>query len=601
MGKYGFDRLVIEEIRDAVDVGEYLQSLDSSVEFRQSGPRRITTCVFHKERTGSFTIAPDGKFYHCFGCGAGGDVFKLAQDFKNFTFPEALEHLARYAHVDLPSKGIQRVSDYDPLRQAVEFAQNHFMNNLKNSADALEYVKEKRGLSERTIEQWGIGFSRPDWDGLSRQLGVFGKSFSAAADAGLITPRDSGNGYYDFFRNRVMLPVYTHLDRLVGFGGRALDPNDNIKYMNSRDSPLYKKNELLFGLNHALTPIKAEDEAVIVEGYFDAITLHQLGLTNVVGLSSASFTISQAKLLRRFCSKAFFLFDNDPTGRVNALKAAQLAYRAGLEPTIGLLGNSVSSKKVDPDEFFRASQDPHELFDELQKNHLVDYYLKVMPEPKGLDDKLKIMDDALGFFSFGSVPLSRQMLWVDELSCRLGVDDHVIRRRYFEALERKHDPSPQPSIYEDSSNIAAAFVAHLLTQTPADVQRISREVPSDSKIFDPELRDLYNFAVSRSDIHGGLRSQRDQFHLFHEQELEKVVSVLHEGVVQGAIPRIHPSVSRVLSQGLTANFDVCHAIVKRLRRREEVEDALASLRRARLDNDEEAIYELQEHLEVLLN
>ncbi len=327
----------IEDVRQRVDISEVVSDY---VVLKKRGKDLLGLCPFHDEKTPSFTVSPSKQFYHCFGCGAGGNAIKFLMEINKSSFAEVVLGLTQRYQIPLKTlepeqrQEIQRqLSLKEQLYEIVAIAASFYQYALKQpqGEHALQYVREERKLSEATIQKFGIGYAPGGWETLYRYL-VEQKRYPIALveQAGLIKPRQSGNGHYDQFRDRLMIPIYDSQGKAIGFGSRTLT-GEEPKYLNSPETPLFDKSNTLFALDKAKQAIAKADQAIVVEGYFDAIALHTAGFENAVASLGTAFTQGQVRQLLRYTdSKQIVLnFDADKAG----VKATQRALTE-IEPLI---------------------------------------------------------------------------------------------------------------------------------------------------------------------------------------------------------------------------------------------------------------------------
>ncbi len=333
---------IVERITNESDI---VAVITEFVNLKKSGKDYKGLCPFHQEKTPSFYVVPSRGFYHCFGCSKGGNVINFIMEHERFDYPGALRYLAAKAGISIPETGNLK-SDSDQLYNALSHAAGYFENSLwsRSSVTAIRYLKS-RGIEKSIAQIFGIGFAPPGWDGLIKAVSPKGIKPSDLERAGLAIKKE---GYYDRFRNRLMIPIRTIAGRIVGFGGRVLPGDDSPKYINSPETEVYKKGRLLYGLEVSKNEVRTKNEAVVVEGYFDLITLHQAGIKNVVAASGTGFTAGQAALLARFCERVVLLYDSDSAGVKAAFRACGILYNSGLEPRLVRL-----PRGFDPDSFVR--------------------------------------------------------------------------------------------------------------------------------------------------------------------------------------------------------------------------------------------------------
>ncbi len=320
---------VTQRIRDAVNIVDVVSRY---VNLRPAGANLKGLCPFHQDKTPSFLVHPAKQIFKCFGCGAGGDVFKFIQLRENVDFNQARALLAERAGIPLevehggsdggPGKGdIARVN-----RWALSVFRRQLLG--MNGAAARAY-QERRGITARISEAFALGFALDNYEGLLRAGKQAGHSEALLAAAGLIRPSQRG-GYYDTFRNRLMFPIIDTTDRLIGFGGRALG-DDPAKYLNTPETRLFDKGRSLFGLNRAREAITRMNRAIVVEGYMDCVMAHQFGFEETVAALGTAFTDDQAQLLRRFTDCVILVFDSDEAGQKAADRALSVTLLQNLD------------------------------------------------------------------------------------------------------------------------------------------------------------------------------------------------------------------------------------------------------------------------------
>src|SRR5437870_11193566 len=317
---------VIAQVRSAADIVDFVSQVTP---LRLAGKSYKGLCPFHREKTPSFTVDRGKGLFYCFGCGTGGDVFKFLTLTERFTFPEAVEHVASRVGIELPKKKrTAKESDKDDLLEVVDEASEAFHQALGWGDNPAQKYLTERKVPADVIKKYGFGYAPESWDYvLTRLARKHGEKTLELA--GLVMPPKSGTGYYDRFRNRLMIPIHSETGALVGFGGRSLDGSDP-KYLNSPESELFNKSRLLYNLHRSKDAMRRIDRAILVEGYFDSIALDHAGVPGVVASMGTSLTSGQASLLRRYTTKVVIAYDGDDAGRNATLRAAPILLAAGL-------------------------------------------------------------------------------------------------------------------------------------------------------------------------------------------------------------------------------------------------------------------------------
>jgi DNA primase len=321
---------VIDEIKSKVDIVDLVS--EAGVKLRHAGRNYTGFCPFHDNKhTPAFVVWPESGTWRCFGqCNEGGDIFKFVMKRENLDFKEALDKLAARAGVRVPTftrHTPEQKEAHDQLRILLEDVIIFYRNHLLANKEILDYLHQKRELTDLSIETFGLGYAPNAWDSALTHFTQRGYSERDLAEAGLLSQRDSG-GFYDRFRNRIMIPIRDENGRMTGFGARIVDPNDVPKFLNSPETPLFAKGHLLYGLDRARKPIRAADQAVIVEGYLDVIALHQAGYENVVSPMGTALTEHQLRLLKRFTRRIVLALDPDAAGQKAVLRGLDAARQA---------------------------------------------------------------------------------------------------------------------------------------------------------------------------------------------------------------------------------------------------------------------------------
>ena len=334
-GLYSDD--ILGEIARANDIVEVVSGY---FPLKRAGKDYQALCPFHAEKTPSFTVSPAKQIFKCFGCGRGGSVFNFVMARENATFPEAVRMLAERAGIELKDRaGAEKgAGARRQLRDVMEWATGLFEKGLKHptaGAAGREYL-ESRAIAEATIQTFRIGFAPDGWDNLIRAAARDGMPLELLETGGLIIKRDDGAGYYDRFRGRVIFPILDALNRPIGFGGRALG-DEQPKYLNSPETPLFHKSEALYGLPQARQAIEAERRAVVVEGYFDAVLPHQVGVKNVVATLGTALTSEHVRALRRYADEVVLIFDSDLAGQRAADRGMELFLAEDVRILIGVV------------------------------------------------------------------------------------------------------------------------------------------------------------------------------------------------------------------------------------------------------------------------
>ena len=496
----------IDEIKSRIDI---VDLVGESVKLRRAGKNYSGLCPFHSEKTPSFIVSPDRQTWRCFGqCSEGGDIFKFVMKKEGWDFKEALRYLADRAGVKLEAYRAEKQEDkevHERLRALLEEALTFYRHHLLTPAGkfALDYIHEKRHLSETTIETFGLGYAPQGWDNTLKHFVNQGYTEAELLEAGLISQRESG-GYVDRFRNRLMIPIREENGKMTGFGARILDPDDFPKFMNSPETPLFSKSHLLFGLDRARKPIRTANQAVIVEGYLDVIALHQAGFENVVSPMGTSLTEDQLRLLKKFSRRIVLALDPDAAGQKAVLRGLEAARQTldradeiGFDAR-GLLHHEARLQadlrvasmpdNLDPDEI--VQRDPgqwKQLIEQAQP--IVIHVMAALAAGRDLEDakvKSEIASQVLPLIEDLPNPIERDT-YRQRLARFLKVDEHsiggarsrapVVRRPRFRTeteLPDKEAPSANLVATHSPAHILEAHILSLLTRRPDLLFRLDR-------------------------------------------------------------------------------------------------------------------------------
>jgi DNA primase len=503
---------IINQIRDRIDITEVVGQHVSLV---RAGQNLKGLCPFHQEKSPSFTVSPSRQIFHCFGCGAGGNVFTFLMRITGAGFPETVRDLGRKIGVEVQDTHVPaspQAAQSGRLEQLNHAVAKWFQEQLRDDsagAVAREYLKS-RGMQQATVDLFGIGAAPAEWDGLLKAMTKLGYQQADLAAAGLIIARDSGSGFYDRFRGRVMFTITDLRRRVVGFGGRVLGEG-TPKYLNSPDTPLFKKGQTLFALDLAREAITRTKTVIVVEGYFDAIALHQAGLRHTVATLGTALTSEHIHVLRRFASKVVLLFDPDAAGVRAALRSLDLFVNSGVGVKVVTLPAG-----EDPDTFVR--KEGPEAFARLEERapSLLDFALEhslQSAEAGTVEGRIRSVDEVLRILQKSEHPIEREER-IRIVAERLGINQQRLIERYPALLSRetrrpaarKPEGQPAPSFKgarEERDLVYLLLHGHL---TAADVRRLRPEAFSI-----PACRMLVERALTTLDKDGrvGLRHLLD--------------------------------------------------------------------------------------------
>ena len=442
-------REVVDAVRDRTDLVEVVSR---HVGLQRRGRSFVGLCPFHQEKTPSFHVIPDKGIFHCFGCQAGGDAFKFLMMMDGLSFVEAVKELAAAVGVEIEERQLtdaerralkQRATLFDVLETAAAFYESVLWTRPEG-APGRDYLK-RRGLTEETIRQARLGFAPPGWTVLVDTLHRQGFAPSLVQDAGLAKPSQRGSGSYDTLRDRVTIPIRDERKRVIAFGGRLLE-GDGPKYLNTPESRLYHKSRVLYGLDHARAAIGRKKRCLVVEGYFDVISLNQHGFDEVVATCGTALTADHLERVRRLTRDVVLLMDSDAAGTQAAARSLPLFVDAGIQPW----RVEVPGAK-DPDELVReegpealeAALDSKEpLFEWVVGRKLSELGASSMSRDRVLEDVLPMLR-----------ALADPTL-ISRVARRLGLHEEVVHRRLREAPA----PAAEP---QDSAAAPAGWKPHV--------------------------------------------------------------------------------------------------------------------------------------------
>jgi DNA primase len=472
---------VVDEVKERLDI---IEVIGRHVHLQKSGRNFKGLCPFHTEKTPSFFVFPDTQGWHCFGCQKGGDVFTFVTEFEGLDFRTALEELARRAGVELRPRTPEQVeaeSEVDRLRGLLEAAADYYhalLLTAPQAAYARDYLK-KRGFALETLKTFRLGYSLNGWDATRTHLSGKGFSVEDQIKAGMLVEREEG-GTFDRFRDRVMIPICDRRGRIIAFGGRVLNPEQQPKYMNSPQTVLFDKSHVLFGYHQAAQAIREADAAVIVEGYMDVMIPNQAGYKNVVAPMGTALTEAHLQQLQRLTKRFILALDPDAAGIHGTIQGLETArqtldreWDAVFDPR-GLVGYEGRLKAdirvvtlpegLDPDELILENPARWEALIEGSRPVVRFYFEQLLKqensnEPKG---KARIVDAMLPLLSDISESVEREA-YVQDIALRLGLDARALLDR-LRARERAQAVRRQAAVRAPSrSTLSSDLEAYVLT------------------------------------------------------------------------------------------------------------------------------------------
>lgn len=408
----------IEEIRlssNIVDViGEY-------VSLKRAGSSYKGLCPFHNEKTPSFTVDEKKQLFHCFGCGAGGDVVSFIMQKEGLSYPEALKYLAQKAGIRIdysnsPASNSKNKILYEINKEIMMY----YYKNLLTSKEAIGYLK-KRGLNSKVVNTFMLGFAKNSWDDLLNFINYMGYDKEDMEEIGLIKKSAQGK-YYDKYRNRIIFPIINNYGNVIGFGGRSID-SQMPKYLNSPESDIFKKRYNLYGLN--IFKRQRSKDIILVEGYMDVIALNNHGIDNAVASLGTALTVDQAKLIKRYSQSVYICYDSDEAGVKASQKAIDIFLSIGIKAKIIELGENLDPddfiKKYGKDEFMNKIESAMDVYN-YQYNRILDIYANANP-----NEKYEKLDLFVEFLANIDSDLTRE-IFVNNVSTLFNIDKSTLNK-----------------------------------------------------------------------------------------------------------------------------------------------------------------------------
>ena len=506
MGIIHLSMSTIDEIKAKIDIVDLVS--EAGVKLRHAGRNYTGFCPFHDNKhTPAFVVWPESGTWRCFGqCNEGGDIFKFVMKREGIPFKEALQKLADRAGVKLESFVAEKPEikeAHDHLRELLESAIVYYRTHLFNNMEVLNYLREKRRLTDATIETFGLGYAPHGYDNLLKHFSSKGYREQDLIDAGMLSVREGDDSRtYDKFRNRIMIPIRDENGKMAGFGARIVDPNDIPKFLNSPETPIFSKGRILYGLDRARKPIRIADQAVIVEGYLDVIALHQAGYENVVSPMGTALTEDQLRLLKRSTRRIVLALDPDAAGQKAVLRGLDAARSAmdregelGFDAR-GLLRNEARLQAdlrvasmpddLDPDEIVARDKDEWKRLIENAKP-IVTHVMDSLAQGQNLNDakvKNQIAAQVLPLIEDLQTPIERDT-YRQALARMLRVDEGSLMSSQPQGLPAKRRPrgtgqSPQsqklPVVAVNPTLKIESYCMGVLFQKPALLYRLDRKL-----------------------------------------------------------------------------------------------------------------------------
>jgi DNA primase len=505
----------IDQIRQATDI---VQIVGEYIRLKKKGRAFWANCPFHTEKTPSFQVNPDRQIYHCFGCGKGGNVITFLIEHEKMSFIEVVQLLARKANITIRESATDfRREEIERLNYAQQVAMEYFSKQLHLSKYRVvleSYLKTKRAISDESMEFFHLGLAGEEWDGLLKYAATKDLKPDDLVKGGLALFSDNTKQHFDRFRQRLMIPIFNLTSRPIAFGGRTLKKGEPAKYINSPETPLYSKGNVLYGLNFARDHVREKNAVIVVEGYFDFISVWQTGARNVVASSGTAFTAQQARLLARFAEDVYLFFDADSAGQNAALRSADALFDAGLEVKVVMAPTG-----HDPDSVARTWG--HDKIEELLHDAIryIPFRVRdVAMERTGIIAKEKLVKEMGGLASRISDP-TRRSIFLQEAAAVLGVNTEL-----FDATARRQASAATHHVPKASTGKFERDFLSVLFNNPGSIDDIITKVSPDDFESAPLKRIYAAMIVQYRD--SGLIDARALIDRFSDEESVSTITEL---------------------------------------------------------------------------
>ena len=525
----------ISEIKNAADI---VDIVSEAVLLKKTGKNFSGLCPFHTEKTPSFTVSPDKQIFYCFGCGSGGNVFSFLMKQEGLSFPETARRLAKRYGIDLPIKRLspdqkkkigERESLLDINRRAMDFFYQALCRGKAGQA-ARSYL-ERRGVSQKTIDDFKLGYASDSWDRLLKYLTNQQISPAVIEKSGLILPRKNKSGYYDRFRNRIVFPIIDTNMQVIGFGGRVLD--DSLpKYLNSPETPVYNKGRSLYGIQQAKDKCRSTGTVYIVEGYLDLLALYQHGIENCVATLGTALTSDHVRLLTRYAGRMILVYDSDEAGIRSARRCIDTFWQEHVDFSRGdVFREEKADTRIlvlpdghDPDSYLREKGLESFQKAAAQAPGIVSFLIEQSIAEHGLstEGKIRVVADLKGSLAAINDNVARS-LYVKQLAERIGIEESIILqeiRAGAASMDAKVSGKRVDLVESEGSRLERQIIAMML-QFPAIMPEI-RQYDVIEYIDNPRLH-----SIATTILESRISSDKQISDLFIDKpELERLISSL---------------------------------------------------------------------------
>ena len=525
----------IDRIRDSAEI---LDVVSDYVELRRRGRNYFGLCPFHTEKTPSFSVAPDKQIYHCFGCGTGGNAISFLMEYEKISFVESLQKLAERYGIELNLQRDDGSSEffsqlYDIHTAAVNFFKKNLASELGKKIR--DYLKE-RGLSNETVAIFDLGYADNGWDHLLSVAKSKKVTQEVIKKCGLFTKTDKG--IFDRFRNRLMFPITNRGDRVVAFGGRDMLGESDAKYLNSPETPIYNKREILYGLSRTKDAARQDRTLVVVEGYMDLLQLYQNGITNIAATSGTALTSGQVSQIRKFADTVYLAYDGDAAGRKAAITAGYNLLKGGITPKIV----EVPEEK-DPDSWVKESGVDSFKEAQAQARDVIAFHFGHTPRDlSNASEQSRLAEEmSTELAGIGDEIIQRDM--VRQVAERMAVDEEAILRIVKKNMRRPRRQQETPSVQSDTepgsqTEKAECEIIKLLASGNSQVVELLRDNTNLETFTDPVMKTLAGYLLE-SENQNGNSNLSGALDLFQEKkERERASRLLLETTTEEDAHRV---------------------------------------------------------------
>jgi DNA primase len=563
-----------EEVRRTVDIVELIGQF---VQLKRSGQNYMGLCPFHSEKAPSFTVSPSKQMFHCFGCKKGGDLFAFWMEYHRVSFPQALKDLAEKYQVSLPDRDLGATGTKEAILRANESATDFFHHLLTKSGKGKagrDYL-QRRGVPGEIIDEFRLGYAPDEWDALAKALGERKVPPETALQAGLLIPRKT-EGHYDRFRNRVMFPIFDMRSQIVGFGGRVLDQS-LPKYLNTPETPVFQKGELLYGLHVAFSRIRESGRVVIVEGYTDVLALIKHGFRGAVATLGTALTRDHIRKLKGYAREAVVLFDSDAAGTAAALKSLSFFLDEGMPAKVMSLPEG-----EDPDTF--VNKNGLAPFQALLERSvpMFDFFIdrKIADGGKEIEHQVRVLEDIFPVLAELKSHVQRA-LYLNRLSEKLQVTEKTLAAEYQKWASESSVGAARSQVQgkKETKRIDDAYLLNLLLHHPGTIPRV-RDLEWKNLVSDPVVVEIVGCVLGKDpgggtidpeDILAGLSGEetREVFReamlspsIFTDEDVERALQDFGEKILR---IKIQDSGAQARARG---DFETYNRILKLKRERD---------------------------------